>query len=595
MTSVTRSDDRLRRINLREGLLYALLPMLIAVATSIRSLPGVIAGGLVDPDSYMRVIRLEAALGHHDLGYVVARDGSGAGTLLHWSHLLDFLLCLLAAPLRPVLDTHAALHAAAAAFGPLSMAALGIGVAWAAAPLAERRWLWLAPAVVALSPAIVSYGLPGVGHHHVLLVLCAVMTCGYAVRGALRPSPARAGLAMGAWAGVGIWLSPESMPFSLMAFGGLWLAWLSMPERRDIARMIRMTGVGFLLVVTGGFAVDPPYAGYASIEIDRISVVYLFLAFAVCMTGCAAAALDRLQLHGRWRIVACLAIPAVYLAVWLGLFPAVIRGPGGLMNAHDTHAFLDGITEMMPVRSLSGAIEFLMTGTLTAIVLTAICVSRRSLLLGYVAVCACVLIALGATHVRFAAYMAAAAAVMLPVLITGCTEYLASWAEGAQAAARVGLMALFVLLPRAERLPVFSSSANAATNATAPTCSLSDSGAMLADHAGQVVLADPNDSPELLYRTRVLTVGSLYHRNVAAFMRLRAAWRSPPSDVVPEAVRKTGASLVLFCHSLGRSLLVADLPPETLLDRLNRGEVPPWLSKIDEDPQSGNTLYQVTR
>jgi hypothetical protein len=78
-------------------------------------------------------------------------------------------------------------------------------------------------------------------------------------------------------------------------------------------------------------------------------------------------------------------------------------------------------------------------------------------------------------------------------------------------------------------------------------------------------------------------------------MRLRAAWRSPPSDVIPEAVRKTGASLVLFCHSLGRSLLVADLPPETLLDRLNRGEVPPWLSKIDEDPQSGNTLYQVTR
>jgi hypothetical protein len=108
-----------------------------------------------------------------------------------------------------------------------------------------------------------------------------------------------------------------------------------------------------------------------------------------------------------------------------------------------------------------------------------------------------------------------------------------------------------------------------------------------------VVLANPNDTPELLYRTHVLTVGSLYHRNIAAFMRLRTAWRSLPSDTVPDAVRATAAALVLFCPSSARSMLVADLPSVTLLDRMNQGHIPFWLHRLEADPHSGYVLYEV--
>jgi hypothetical protein len=41
--------------------------------------------------------------------------------------------------------------------------------------------------------------------------------------------------------------------------------------------------------------------------------------------------------------------------------------------------------------------------------------------------------------------------------------------------------------------------------------------------------------------------------------------------------------------------VVADLPPDTLFDRLNRGDVPRWLQVVTEDARSGNTLYQVMR
>jgi len=127
----------------------------------------------------------------------------------------------------------------------------------------------------------------------------------------------------------------------------------------------------------------------------------------------------------------------------------------------------------------------------------------------------------------------------------------------------------------------------------AASCSVRNLAAMLRPFAGQVVLADADVTPELLYRTGILTVGSLYHQNVAAFLRQRAAWRSLPSNTEPDAVRETGTRAVLFCPRSDRSLLVADLPPDTLADRLGRGEVPPWLTWVAMDRASGNVLYRV--
>jgi hypothetical protein len=107
------------------------------------------------------------------------------------------------------------------------------------------------------------------------------------------------------------------------------------------------------------------------------------------------------------------------------------------------------------------------------------------------------------------------------------------------------------------------------------------------------VLADVNDSPDLLYRTGVLTVGSLYHRAAAGFVRLYDAWRSSGgTEQVPEEVRRAGVALVLACPGQGRTRIVADLPPDTLFDRLNRNEPPPWLERIGADT-AGHVLYRV--
>jgi hypothetical protein len=72
-------------ISCGQALLYAYLAMLCTTVLGAKVLPGVLAGGLTNPDSYMRLARLEDALRRQVVGFVVACDGFGSGTLLRWS------------------------------------------------------------------------------------------------------------------------------------------------------------------------------------------------------------------------------------------------------------------------------------------------------------------------------------------------------------------------------------------------------------------------------------------------------------------------------------------------------------------------------
>jgi len=83
---------------------YAGLPLLLVSVLSIRQIGPILSGGLTNPDSYMRLVRLRESMRLGEPAHEVLRDGSGLGTVVHWSHLLDSLLCLIALPFTVFMD-----------------------------------------------------------------------------------------------------------------------------------------------------------------------------------------------------------------------------------------------------------------------------------------------------------------------------------------------------------------------------------------------------------------------------------------------------------------------------------------------------------
>jgi hypothetical protein len=544
----------------------AAIALLVSLVFGASINPGFWHGDLFDPDSAMRLVRLSAIV-HAGLPLdAVARDGSGDGTVLHWSHLLDSILLFLAAPEAAFVGWHRGLVLAAMALGPLCMAALGGALAWASAPFADRQWRWVPAIAASLAAPVAGYGVPGVVHHHVLLAVTAVMSAGWAVR-IVRGEAG--GIALGAWSAVAAWLSPEAMPLSLMAMCLVWVAWIERP-RAGLARSLAETGLAFFVVVLAAWIVDPPGASRWAAEQDRLSIIYVTLAAAAACCGIAAwSGLPR---------AAVAALGGVLALAWLGAFPVLLRGTYGLLPPDVAHVFLDDIAEMQPIVHLGPAVSLLLPGLATTALLAWFGVRRRSLVLLYAAACGALLVLGGEQHVRFAAYPAVFAAALAPAALTALGPTV--W--------RTAALAATLLVPLSNSL-IPSAGAN---EPTGKSCGLQGMHALLAPYAGQVVLSDAGDTPELLWRSDVLTVGSLFHRNPTGFMRLIDAWRSAPGQTEPTAVLASRARLVLVCPTAHLPRLFAVAPQPTLAATLRAGVVPPWLHEVGTNT-GGFVLYRI--
>lgn len=237
---------------------------------------------------------------------------------------------------------------------------------------------------------------------------------------------------------------------------------------------------------------------------------------------------------------------------------------------------------MAPVRGLADWLTYLSGGIAGTVVIAVLAVrsGRLAALAGAVA-----LVAFSVQHVRFASYPACLAAALLPVVLTRLSAAL----EGSRAAlARVGVIALFILLPQLGS--TLAKPGAPPAGAPGAACPVEAAVPLLLPHPGRVVLSDVNDVPEILYRTQVRTVGSLYHRSAGNFLRLREAWRG--NGIAP--LQAAGVELVLFCPRPRAGSIVHDLPGGTLYDALLARQPPAWLVEIGRGV-AGHVLYEVRR
>ena len=564
--------------------------------------PQVLAGSLNDPDSYMRLLRIEQGIHAGHLVVNVARDDAGAGVYVEWSRLLDILLWLMAAPLAAFIGWHKALFAAGVALGPLGVGFLGVALAWAVEPFAARRYLWTAALAAGLLPGFTTAAMPGVVHYHILLLAMIALTAGCVAR-AWRDDRWMGFLA-GLSGGFAIWLTPETMPFVLAAFAVLLIRWW----RSKNGIVLLATASGCFDVLGLGFFVDPPGGGYGDPAVDRIS--YVYVAMALLLLG-GTALLARLQKRlPRGRGPVGLALMGGLMAAWIITFPRVAMGPYGILPPDQAKAFFGAISEQQPVRS-SELVVFLFPGLCAVayalwrglvpprVDFAAMAVPalfgpprRQPVLWLYVAACGAVCLVLGAKFLLFVGFPTLLGAALLPVAMSEMSSALAE-RPGQASFARIAAVALVLLVPLGAAMAVPAPDASGAGGVVYPSCALRHIAPLLAPASGQVVLAGPEDAPELLYRTPIETVGSLYHHGVAGYLRDRAAWRAVPGAFAPPEIMAADARFILFCPKAGRYVLVQDLPKTTLWDVLEAGQVPPWLSLAGSNAD-GWRLYKIT-
>lgn len=556
------------------GLIF-LLGVALNIVAGFLNWHAVLHGTLSDPDSYMRLERIWQGIQAGHLTNMVARDDSGAGVLVEWSRLLDALLLVMAAPLAPWLGWKSALFVAGVAFGPIAVGLLGLSIAFAAAPFAARKFLVLAPIAAVLMPALANYALPGVVTHHVILLVPIAFCAGCLVR-------ARTGARLPAWlagiaGGIAIWITPETMPFILLLFGGFFLVWLG-----NQAAPIGVVGRAFALMLLAACLIDPPHGGWLTPEIDRLSIVYAALGVDVALLTWALGRIGP-------RPVVAIPLGGLCILAWLALFPKVALGPFGLMSPADAKRFFGPIIEMQPIHTWPMAVEFLLPGVVALIYAGLSWQRRKHWIWLYTMAALIFALILALRFARFSPFSSLMAAGLLPVMLTDITNALGEDTLGAMLS-RIALVALMVVAPR---LAVFVPAGHPSPANHLTPCDLSLFSKNLAPYAGYIVLADVNDTPELLWRTNIITVGSLYQNGIAGFLRLRAAWRAPAGTQIPPAFRATRAQLVLVCPAAGHSLLVQGAPDDSLLDSILAGHPPPWLKRIEPPTPGGYDLYRV--
>ena len=554
----------------------------LAALASLSSSPGVLQGALVNPDTAMRLLRLKASLAAGAPLHAVMRDSSGYGTVLHWSHLLDALILAIAAPVAAVGGWDDGLHWATVVFGPLTVGLLALAVAWAVGPAAragpgQLGPVWMAALVVGSTNSIVQYGLSGEIHHHVLLAATAAIATGYAIR-SVALGGGRAGAYLGLWVAVGLWLSPEALAFGLMAYGGVWVAWLTQPVAA-IGRAIAAAGLTLVGLTVLIWAIDPPATGYAAIEPDRISIMFVWLTAGAAFAG-------SLTLLKVWARPIALVVGTGSAVAWLMAYPQILRGTSGLMAPAQATAFFDGILEMLPVDGPASAVPHLGSGVMAIVFLAWVAWRRRSAVVLYVMLCAVVMVALGARHLRFGTYPATLAAGLLPVAVAMVMR--SALPDHTVARLRLAMIAAVLALPALAGygLAAFMPGSSTVAGQNSAACSL-DGAVMLARPLGDaIVLTHVNDGPFLLWRTHIRTVGTLYHRGIEGYMRLYNAWNDPADPY--RALLATGAAYVLLCPQPDLAA-----PAGSLLARLVANDPPRWLEP--NGASGGYVLYRVVR
>ena len=553
---------------------------------------------ILDTDDAMRlnmVHDLLAGQGWFDL--VQHRLNTPYGGEIHWSRLIDLPEAALLLVLRPIAGAMA--DTVAVFVWPLALLAplLWFG-AKLALRLAGRAAMLPALLLPAFSLITMAEFAPGrVDHHSAQILLSLAML--YCAIGALeRP---RFAIGAGVAAATAMAIGIESLPMvavTVLVFG---LAWVAVPRH---AVAMRDFGLSFAIGMALALAQGVPPARWFVPTVDAISTIY---AGAAALTGIAFLGLSLASLRA-WpaRLAAGLVAGAVIGGATLGLYPAILRGPYGMLDPWLIANWIDRIAEAQPWWiSLAGDPVYPIAVAVPAIIGLAVIgwnvVHNRSDRGPWLAYGAFLLVAIAVMLLQIRA-----ARIAVPLAIPACAALVgAAWRYQAtrhgllpalglvasclvSAGIAIGVLATAVVLA----FPDYAAATEDRYRVARQACLQPSAFANLAGLPPERVMTPIDLGSHTLLFTPHTVVAAPYHRNQQGVLDAFRFFNGPLEDA-RTILAARGVSLVVVCPAMKEIRGLVDHAPDSFVTLFAAGKLPDWL--VDRSlPDSPLRVYSVT-
>ncbi len=568
----------------------------------------VLDGFLPGQDSYMRLVRVEQL---YETGawfdITLARSNWPYGEVQNWTRPADVLMLSGALLLEPFLGFRQALYWWGSVTAPLLHVATALALAWMVAPRLDRSRQFLVVLLFLVQRPVWQHGVLGRTDHHMLVMLTFALVLGGALRVMVGPIRPRDGLLAGVLAGFGLWLTVEFLLVLAVIFAAFTIRWLVGGE--GLARRYLWHGLGLTAVVAAALLAERlPDAWFAE-EYDRISVVHLLMVVLAAGFWAAVAGLEARNAGGGvgGRAVVAALGAGCAAGVMLLIYPKFFAGPFVEFSEELWAISTDKTAEFQPLMPTSladlGSLFLHIGPALIAIPYLGYRTWRSrgaNLLDFWLLVALGLLIYLPLTLImrRFSPF----AAILLGLVMADLVAHLLDRVSAARGAIgrllSTGLIVLvvfahFVVGGLLGRLFVA-----APDWAGEPPCPLD----VMIDELNRpetvgpgkhAVLATPNFGPMILYLTEHAVVTTLYARNTAGQLDAFAIYTGTDLANARGMVEKRGIDLLVAC--IGKPTYgTRGNDPDTLDNRLRRGEVPTWLQPL-ELSETARKLYRIYR
>lgn len=597
--------EHFSHVGVGSALAVAVLMMaIIQVGMVVHGNVPVLDGILLDPDAYLRLVRVER-LWQTGAWFdpVLTRINPPEGLDHHWTRPVDVLLLAGAWLASPVLGFKAGLYWWGVLFGPVLQVLSVCAILWAAAPVLRRAWLCLLAFLYIGQPGIFGMFLVGRPDHHGFLILLYILLIGFTVRMLLDPHRESAAVHAGLTGALAIWVSTESILPVVLSIAALGLSWLFAEPR--YARLQVRYATSLLLALAAALLIERGPAGFLAAEVDRISGAHVLLlavnvAFWTCMSFVERRHARAIAVPGRaaWGLLAAAAGISV---LWL-FNPAFFADPLRMGDELYLAKHSANIQELQPLVDL-GAAEGRSFFEVAARPLLWLGIAVLALpwlifellespgaeprLWSFFALGALATLPMALAEVRWALYpelflvvpYASLAGRVLDRLAIGLPRHALSVVRPLLVA---GLCVWFYV-PSA--MTDAGGQGSAATE-TAERCSINALAEVLDDPDGlgsrpRLVLALIDFGPELLYRTRHSVLSVPNHRPQPGFTASYEIMTATDPDAARRRLEAAGVDLVLVCPNSAESWFYqAEGAGRTLHRALLADDPPPFLAPV---------------